>query len=67
MQSSMRPAGGDGPGAGFQLIAAVAVALLILLTQTIFIVPAGTVAVAVEDPEILTISEQVEQHRYARH
>ncbi|MCT0217428.1 prohibitin family protein [Synechococcus sp. CS-1329] len=45
MQSSMRPAGGDGPGTGFQLIAAVAVALLILLTQTIFIVPAGTVAV----------------------
>jgi regulator of protease activity HflC (stomatin/prohibitin superfamily) len=45
MQSSMRPAGGDGPGASIQVIGAVAVALLLLLTQTIFIVPAGNVAV----------------------
>ena len=44
MQGSMRPAG-DGPGTTFQLLIAGAVALLILLTQTIFIVPAGNVAV----------------------
>ena len=44
MQGSMRPAG-DGPGTTFQLLIAGEVALLILLTQTIFIVPAGNVAV----------------------
>lgn len=41
----MRPAGGGGLGSAFQLIIAGALALLILLSQTIFIVPAGTVAV----------------------
>lgn len=41
----MRPAGGGGLGSTFQLIIAGALALLILVSQTIFIVPAGTVAV----------------------
>ncbi len=45
MQGSMRPAGGGGLGSVVQLIIAGVLALLILLSQTIFIVPAGTVAV----------------------
>ncbi|MEA5422063.1 prohibitin family protein [Synechococcus sp. CCY9201] len=45
MQGSMRPAGGDGFGTALQLVVAGIVALLILLSQTIFIVPAGNVAV----------------------
>lgn len=45
MQSPLRSASPDGPGAGLSLILAGVLALLILLSQTIFIVPAGNVAV----------------------
>lgn len=46
MQSPLRSAGSpDGPGATLSLIAAVLVGIAILLSQTVFIVPAGNVAV----------------------
>jgi len=46
MQSPLRSAGGsDGPGGILTLILAVVAALAILLSQTVFIVPAGNVAV----------------------
>ncbi|EDY38493.1 band 7 family protein [Cyanobium sp. PCC 7001] len=46
MQSPLRSANApEGPGAGLSLILAVGLALVILLSQTLFIVPAGSVAV----------------------
>ena len=45
MQTPLRSANGNGPGSSLQLLFAGALALLIALTQTIFIVPAGNVAV----------------------
>jgi len=46
MQSPLRSAGSpDGPGATISLIVAVVLGLAILLSQTVFIVPAGNVAV----------------------
>ncbi len=46
MQSPLRSAGSpDGPGVGLSLVLAVVLGLVILLSQTIFIVPAGNVAV----------------------
>ena len=46
MQSPLRSAGSpDGPGATLSLIAAILVGIAILLSQTVFIVPAGNVAV----------------------
>ena len=45
MQSPLRSANADGPGAGFSLIVAAVLGLLILLSQAVFIVPAGNVAV----------------------
>ncbi len=45
MQTPLRSADGNGPGTSLQLLFAGVLALLIALTQTIFIVPAGNVAV----------------------
>ena len=45
MQSPLRSASPDGPGATFTWIVAAIVAVALLLSQTIFIVPAGNVAV----------------------
>ena len=45
MQSPLRSASPDGPGATFTWIVAAVVAVALLLSQTIFIVPAGNVAV----------------------
>ena len=46
MQSPLRSAGSpDGPGATISLIVAVVLGLAVLLSQTVFIVPAGNVAV----------------------
>ena len=46
MQSPLRSANGsDGPGTILSLVLAVVVGLAILLSQTVFIVPAGNVAV----------------------
>ena len=45
MQSPLRSASPDGPGATFTWIVAAVVALALVLSQTIFIVPAGNVAV----------------------
>lgn len=45
MQSPLRSASPDGPGTGFSLIIALVLAALITLSQVVFIVPAGNVAV----------------------
>jgi len=45
MQSPLRSASAEGPGGGFTLIVAAVLGLLILLSQAVFIVPAGNVAV----------------------
>ena len=45
MQSPLRSASGNGPGSTLQLILALVLAGLIALSQTLFIVPAGNVAV----------------------
>ncbi len=45
MQSPMRSAADNGPGGLWQLIVAAVLGTLLLLTQTVFIVPAGNVAV----------------------
>ena len=45
VQTPLRSANGNGPGSSLQLLFAGALALLIALTQTLFIVPAGNVAV----------------------
>jgi prohibitin 2 len=45
MQSPLRSAAAPGPGGGFSLIVAAVLGLLLLLSQAVFIVPAGNVAV----------------------
>ena len=45
MQSPLRSASAEGPGGGLSLILAAVLGLLILLSQIVFIVPAGNVAV----------------------
>ena len=45
MQTPLRSASAEGPGAGIGLVALVLLGLLILLSQVVFIVPAGNVAV----------------------